>query len=304
MASSTATSASLAAPASVTSTQQQIVQKLVADLRSKNEEIRHRAAKDLFNYVSVDLREIPADNLNAVLDYITKHMLDTVKGDASAKLGGVLAIVALINALDLIDVCKTDTRISRFGNFLCNTCLANATDPAVIEMSAKALARLTQVSGTYTATLKLQLIAHEVKRAFEVLQGDAPPGSGGGQGSSQVDSSGRPPPGGSDLQRGDMRRYAAILVLREIASCMPTFFFQNVGTFFDVIFNPIKDGRPTIRESAVYALRAALIVTTQRETAKQKKHQHLVCIFFIDYYMSKMSNHHFCHSLELVPTMF
>ena len=58
------------------------------------------------------------DNLNAVLDYITKHMLDTVKGDASAKLGGVLAIVALINALDLVDVCKTDTRISRFGNFL------------------------------------------------------------------------------------------------------------------------------------------------------------------------------------------
>lgn len=277
---SSATSA--LAPASVTSTQQQVVQKLVADLRSKNEEIRHRAAKDLFNYVSVDLREIPADNLNAVLDYITKHMLDTVKGDASAKLGGVLAIVALINALDLIDVCKTDTRISRFGNFLCNTCLANATDPAVIEMSAKALARLTQVSGTYTATLKLQLIAHEVKRAFEVLQGDAPPGSGGGQG--QVDSSGRPPPGGSDLQRGDMRRYAAILVLREIASCMPTFFFQNVGTFFDVIFNPIKDGRPTIRESAVYALRAALIVTTQRETAKQKKHQHLVCNCVFSYF--------------------
>lgn len=277
---SSATSA--LAPASVTSTQQQVVQKLVADLRSKNEEIRHRAAKDLFNYVSVDLREIPADNLNAVLDYITKHMLDTVKGDASAKLGGVLAIVALINALDLIDVCKTDTRISRFGNFLCNTCLANATDPAVIEMSAKALARLTQVSGTYTATLKLQLIAHEVKRAFEVLQGDAPPGGGGGQG--QVDSSGRPPPGGSDLQRGDMRRYAAILVLREIASCMPTFFFQNVGTFFDVIFNPIKDGRPTIRESAVYALRAALIVTTQRETAKQKKHQHLVCNCVFSYF--------------------
>ena len=93
-----------------------------------------------------------------------------VKGDASAKLGGVLAIVALINALDLVDVCKTDTRISRFGNFLCNTCLANSTDPVVIELSAKALARLTQVSGTYTANLKFQLIAHEVKRAFEVLQ--------------------------------------------------------------------------------------------------------------------------------------
>ena len=61
---------------------------------------------------------------------------------------------------------------------------------------------------------------------------------------------------------------------------MPTFFFQNAfesnQTFFDVIFNPIRDSRPTLRESAVFALRAALIVTTQRETAKQSKHQHLV----------------------------
>lgn len=265
-----ATSVTLS-PAAVTPGQQQVVQKIVLDLRSKSEETRHKAARDLFNYVSVDLREIPADNLNAVLDYIIKHLLDTVKGDASAKLGGVLAIVALINALDLVDVCKTDTRISRFGNFLCNTCLANSTDPVVIELSAKALARLTQVSGTYTANLKFQLIAHEVKRAFEVLQGDSPMGS-------HVENSGRPVSAGSDLQRGDMRRYAAILVLREIASCMPTFFFQNVGTFFDVIFNPIRDSRPTLRESAVFALRAALIVTTQRETAKQNKHQHLVSL--------------------------
>ena len=44
-----------------------------------------------------------------------------------------------------------------------------------------------------------------------------------------MDNSGRPVQLGSDLQRGDMRRYAAILVLREIASCMPTFFFQNVS---------------------------------------------------------------------------
>ena len=61
-------------------------------------------------------------------------------------------------------------RISRFGNFLCNVCLAPSTDPAVIELAAKALARLTQVSGTYTTNLKFQLITHEVKRAFEVLQ--------------------------------------------------------------------------------------------------------------------------------------
>ena len=39
-----------------------------------------------------------------------------------AKMGGILAIVALINA----DVCNTGTRISRFGNYLRNNCLAQA----------------------------------------------------------------------------------------------------------------------------------------------------------------------------------
>ena len=198
--------------APVTPVQQQVVQNLVAALRQRQDETRHKAARDLFNYVSVDLREIPADNLNAVLDYIIKHMLDSkahVKGDASAKLGGVLAIVALINALDLVDVdLCTSARFSQFGNFLCNTCLANSTDPVVTELSAKALARLTQVSGTFTANLKFQLIAHEVKRAFEVLQGDGP----GGGGHVDNNSGGRPVQLGSDLQRGDMRRYAAILV--------------------------------------------------------------------------------------------
>ncbi len=197
--------------------QQQTLQRLINELKSKNEETRHRATRDLYNFVSIDLREAPFESLNAGLDFITKHLLDTVKGDSSAKMAGVLAIIALINALDLVDVCKTDTRISRFGNFLCNTCLAGSTDAAVIELAAKALARLTQVSGTYTANLKFQLVAHEVKRAFEVLQGSPAYGSSGGSSSQSQ---------GGDLQRGDMKRYAAVLVLREIACCMPTFFFQ------------------------------------------------------------------------------
>jgi FKBP12-rapamycin complex-associated protein len=44
-----------------------------------------------------------------------------------------------------------------------------------------------------------------------------------------------------------MKRYSAVLVLREIACCMPTFFFQNVSQFFDVIFNAINDSRPSLR---------------------------------------------------------
>ena len=88
----------------------QIIHKIVSDLRSRHPDVQTRSAKELFNYVATDLREVPPENLNAVLDYVTKHLLDSVKGDANALLGGILAVVALINALDVIDFGKTDTR--------------------------------------------------------------------------------------------------------------------------------------------------------------------------------------------------
>ena len=82
-----------------------------------------------------------------------------------------------------------------------NNCLAQAhqLDLAVIELATKAIARLTQVSGMYTANLKFDFIDHEVKKAFEWL---------------------------SAPERNEGRRHAAVMVLREIAYCMPTFFFQ------------------------------------------------------------------------------
>ena len=59
------------------------------------------------------------------------------------------------------------------------------------------------------------------------------------------------------------------MVLRELAVAMPTYFFQQVSGFFDHIFNAIRDPKPIIREGAGHALRAALVVTSQRESAKQ-----------------------------------
>jgi len=59
--------------------------------------------------------------------------------------------------------------------------------------------------------------------------------------------------------------------LRELALSMPTFFFQQVQTFFDVIFYAVRDSKPLIREGAVAALRSALVVTSQRETKEAQR---------------------------------
>lgn len=62
-----------------------------------------------------------------------------------------------------------------------------------------------------------------------------------------------------------------VLVLRELALCTPTFFFQQVQQFFDCIFNAVRDPKSNIREGAVTALRAALVVTSLRETKAREK---------------------------------
>lgn len=50
---------------------------------------------------------------------------------------------------------------------------------------------------------------------------------------------------------------------------VPTLFFQHAAQFFDLVLLVVRDTKPHIREGAVEALRAALVVTAQRETSKQ-----------------------------------
>jgi len=64
-----------------------------------------------------------------------------------------------------------------------------------------------------------------------------------------------------------------VLVLRELAVSAPTFFFQQVQPFFDNIFNAVRDPKQAIREGAVAALRACLVLTSQRETKEMQKPQ-------------------------------
>lgn len=62
-----------------------------------------------------------------------------------------------------------------------------------------------------------------------------------------------------------------MLVLRELAVAMPTYFYQQVSGFFEhtCIFNAIRDPKAIIRDGGGHALCAALVVTSQRESAKQ-----------------------------------
>lgn len=209
-----------------------LMQQFVQRLKSRNEEARNKAARDLCLYVKRELREASQEEITAFMDEFNHHIFEMVSAsDINEKKGGILAIVCLIGA----DVGNFNTRTVRFANYLRNLIPSN--DVGVMQLAAKTVGKLALVSGTYTA----EYVEFEVKRAFEWL--------------------------GADRHEG--RKHAAVLVLRELAVSVPTYFFQQVTPFFELIFNAIHDPKPAIREGAVEALRAALVVTAQRETVKQ-----------------------------------
>ena len=125
------------------------------------------------------MREVSQEGLNTFLDEFILYLVKMVSGDTISKMGFILAIVARRTCATLVhnyvgraDLFKSEVErfsnclkfANRFGNYLRNNCSANFLDLSVIELATKAIARLTQVSGTYTANLNFDIIDHEVKK--------------------------------------------------------------------------------------------------------------------------------------------
>ncbi|KPJ18652.1 Serine/threonine-protein kinase mTOR [Papilio machaon] len=208
------------------------VTQFVAGLKSRNVDIQTKTARELYHYAKTELREVPQEELTQFLDEFNHQIFEMVSSnDVHEKKGGVLAIVCLIGG----DCDTTKTRITRFANYLRN--LLPSSDVGVMELAAKTVGRLATVSGVKRA----EYVEFEVKRAFEWLS----------------------------EERNEGRRHSAVLLLKELAIAMPTYFYQQVSGFFDHILVALKDPKQQIREAAAKALRAGLVVTAQRETAKQ-----------------------------------
>lgn len=102
-----------------------------------------------------------------------------------------------LECLIAFDAGSTNTRITRFINYLRNLLPSN--DVGVMELAARTVGKLSLISGTFTA----EYVEFEVKRSFEWLASD----------------------------RVENKRHAAVLVLRELAITMPTYFFQQVRVY-------------------------------------------------------------------------
>jgi FKBP12-rapamycin complex-associated protein len=113
----------------------------------------------------------------------------------------------------------------------------------------RTLGRLAKASASTTSkTLTAEWVEFESKRALEWLEGDR--------------------------HKDDGRRYASVLVLKELAENAPTLFYTHVSNFLIHIWNGIHDPSIDVREGSIQALRAVLALVSERSSTGRVEWYH------------------------------
>jgi len=202
------------------------------DLRSKSEAVRLKAAKSLRIYVEAEAREMSGGAYSRFMAETTNRIYDLVTSvETHEKIGGIMAIDELIE----VQCEDNETKIIRFVNYLRIIFQQPSLETSTLTQASRALGHLARTGGPVTA----DFVDFELSRSIDWLQGEP---------------------------RGDTtRRYAAVLVLKELAINAPVYFSPLIEAFLEHIWVAIhSDGKPMVREAAVEALRAVLVIMAKR----------------------------------------
>ncbi|KAF2280167.1 phosphatidylinositol 3-kinase tor2 [Westerdykella ornata] len=204
--------------------------RITSELRSKNDDTRQKAAHQLRQTVEVAHRELPPSSFANYYSDVNSRISNLIinGNDSSDRIGGIHALNALIDF-------KGDDagqKTTRFASYLRS--VMRGSDYAAMYVAARALGRLAKPGGTLTA----ELVDAEVKGALEWLQ----------------------------LDRTEARRFAAVLILRELARNSPTLMYQWIAQIFEVIWVALRDPKVLIRESAAEAISACFEIISPRDS--------------------------------------
>eukprot|EP00897_Mesotaenium_endlicherianum_P005918 jgi/Mesen1/5354/ME000267S04502 len=184
----------------------------------------------LREHVEEEARDLAGEAFTRFMDSLYDRLSALVESPAVIdNLGAVHAIDDLID----ISLGENATKISRFASYLRHI-FEHKTDADTLVAASAALGHLARAGGALTA----DVVEFQVKQALDWLQGE----------------------------RMEPRRFAAVLILKEMAENAPTVFNVHVPTFIDAIWFPLRDQKLVVRERAVDALRACLCVIEERET--------------------------------------
>ncbi|KDO21536.1 hypothetical protein SPRG_13345 [Saprolegnia parasitica CBS 223.65] len=168
---------------------------------------------------------------------ISGRIIEMILGsDLAERTGG---IVAMDNLVDLFIADNQDSRISEFAHALIKVFEKTAnTEIPTLKAGGKALGHLVSSGGT---SLIEFIEEYHMKPALAWLEKE----------SFQV------------------RRQAAVIILRELAINAPAILFRHIDTFFDVIWNAFGDSKQPTREGAADALQACFALLQARDSNRK-----------------------------------
>lgn len=212
-------------------------EKWFADLASRSEQIRLKAAKDMRGLVEAEIRDMSAEAAHNLLNDLNGVVFQLVNSiDPVQKLGGILVIEEFLD----MKCEENDSMITRFAmciRILFTNSSSQLDDTDVLQSAAKALGLLAIEGGA-------PIVGSFVELSLDWLR--------------EV--------------RQERRRHAAVLILKELAESTPTLFNVHVPKFLDLIWVALRDQKTMIRECAVEALRACL-----NDIGKREREWRLTC---------------------------
>ncbi|KAJ0075487.1 hypothetical protein Patl1_34944 [Pistacia atlantica] len=187
-----------------------------------------------------EARDLSGEAFSRFMDQLydrISSLLDS--NDVAENLGALRAIDELAD----VALGENASKVSKFSGYM-RTVFEVKRDREILVLASKVLGHLAGAGGAMTADeVEFQhgmsiVFRFQVKMALDWLRGD----------------------------RVEYRRFAAVLILKEMAENASTVFNVHVPEFVDAIWVALRDPTLAVRERAVEALRACLRVIEKRET--------------------------------------
>ncbi|KAI4295808.1 hypothetical protein L6164_035812 [Bauhinia variegata] len=203
--------------------------RILADLCTRGNP-KEGASLALKKHLEEEARDLSGEAFSRFMDQLYERISNLLESnDVAENLGALRAIDELID----VALGENASKVSKFSSYM-RTVFDTKRDPEILVHASRVLGHLARAGGAMTA----DEVERQVKIALEWLRGN----------------------------RVEYRRFAAVLILKEMAENASTVFNVHVPEFVDAIWDALRDPALPVRERAVEALRACLRVIEKRET--------------------------------------
>lgn len=203
--------------------------RVLADLCTRGNP-KDGAAVALRKVVEEEARDLSGEAFSRFMDHLYDRITSLLESNEVAEnLGALRAIDELID----VSIGENASKVSKFSNYM-RIVFESKRERDILVLASVVLGHLARAGGAMTA----DEVESQIKNALEWLRGD----------------------------RIEYRRFASVLILKEMAENASTVFNVHVPEFVDAIWVALRDPSVDVRERAVEALRACLRVIEKRET--------------------------------------